>query len=189
MSYQVHTTLGIILRRIALESDAVYVILTSDFGIIYAKAVGVRKITSKLRFSLQQYFLSRISVIRAKHGFKITSASFEDNYFKVDSKIRKDAIANISKILEKFILSDEKHQEIFIVINAGFKLILQSSEDDVRTIESLILLSVLFHLGYVDLGVLDKKLLMPSLEILDDAKNNITEIIKIVNKGLSSASM
>lgn len=189
MSYHIHTTEGIILRRVALETDAMYVILTFDFGIVYAKAVGIRKINSKLRFSLQQYFLSSVSFIKSRKGFKITSASFIQNLFDNSSKIRKNALFNICKVLEKFILSEEKHEEIYISAKEGLLLLNRVGDDDVKTVEALTLFSILYHLGYIDSSLFDIRFLKPQYDILNDAKVKLSEIIEAVNKGLSLSNL
>ncbi len=189
MSYHIHTTEGIILRRVPLENDAVYVILTSDFGIVYAKAVGVRKVNSKLKFSLQQYFLSSISFIKSRRGFKITSASFIENLFDNSSKIKKKALFNICKILEKFILSEEKNEQIYKSVREGLLMLNKVDDKDVLVVEAIILLSVLFHLGYVDLSSFDSRFLVPNFDILDQAKTEINTIVKMVNNALSLSNL
>ncbi len=192
MSYQIYTTDAIILKRIVLDTDAFFVLFTLDFGLIYAKAISVRKVNSKLRFSLQQYFYSSISLVKGKSGFKITSAIFKDNLIKKDlSSVYKKAIANICKTVERLVSGQEKHPELFNILKDGFLKINDSKTEDVVFIEALILLLVLYHLGYVDMKYFDQRLALGIFdkEIIEISKQSYNDIIKTVNKGLSESQL
>lgn len=192
MSYQIYTTDAIILKRITLETDAVYVLFTLDFGLIYAKAVSVRKSSSKLKFSLQQYFYSNVSLVKGRSGFKITSAIFYENFLNNSiSKTSKVAVANICKTLERLVSGQEKHSQLFEIVKKGLFKLTSVSVDDVPFVEIMIILLILYHLGYVDMASFDQNILNASFdeETILIVKNSYVQILKTVNKGLSESHL
>jgi len=75
VSYHIYTTRGIVLsERPVREADRIYTIITRDLGLVQATALGVRKEASKLRGALEPFVLSKISLVRGKEHWRITSA-------------------------------------------------------------------------------------------------------------------
>ena len=57
MSHEIHKTEGFVLgSRPIREADKYFFIYTKDFGLIGAMAKGIRKLDSKLRFHLQDFY-------------------------------------------------------------------------------------------------------------------------------------
>lgn len=74
MSYQHYTTEGVILKREnRSENDAVYIVFTEMFGLVVAHATGIRLLKSKLRFVLQVGNRVRITFVRGKTLWRITT--------------------------------------------------------------------------------------------------------------------
>ena len=67
--YRIYETEAVILSSTSIsEVSRVYTLLTRDFGIILARAEGVRKSSSKFRYVLQNLSLASLSLVRGK-GF------------------------------------------------------------------------------------------------------------------------
>lgn len=165
MSYHIYTTKGIVLSERAVgEADRIYSILTRDLGKLQARAIGVRKNTSKLRGNIEPFSLSLISFIKGKDYWRLTSAQFLQNISASPS------IARPLSLIEKLVQGEEPHPELFDAVER-FTL---SSEPDDEMFEIRLVSQVLFHLGYLkeaDLA-LDKKAL-----------------IKAINNGLQSSHL
>ena len=74
--HHIYHTEGIILEsRNFDEAGKYYFIFTRDFGMILASAQGVRKISSKLRFVLQDFAYLKIDLVKGKDFWKVTNAS------------------------------------------------------------------------------------------------------------------
>lgn len=87
MSHEIYTTKGYIISSEGKsESDKNFFILTKDLGLIRATAQGVRKIESKLRYSLQDFSFSEISFVMTKAGWRITSASILESSKKCNER-------------------------------------------------------------------------------------------------------
>ena len=74
--HHIHHTEGIILgSKNYGEAGKYFFIFTRELGMIYASAQGVRKITSKLRFILQDYAYVKIDLVAGRDFWRVTSAS------------------------------------------------------------------------------------------------------------------
>ncbi len=74
--HHIYHTEGIILGSKAYgEAGKCYYIFTKDLGMIFASAQGVRKISSKLRYVLQDFSYIKLDLVRGKDFWRLTSAS------------------------------------------------------------------------------------------------------------------
>ena len=165
MSYHIYTTNGIVLSERAIgEADRIYSILTRDLGKLQARAIGVRKNTSKLRGNIEPFSLSAISFVKGKSYWRLTSAEFIQNI---------SALPNIARpfsLIEKLIQGEEPHPELFDVVEQ-FALSPQPSDE---MFEIRLVSQIFFHLGYLKKADLDL-----------DKKT----IIKAINNGIQSSHL
>ena len=156
MSYHIYTTKGLVLaERPKREADRIYSLLTRDFGLVQAIALGVRKEESKLRGALEPYVFSMVSLVRGKEYWRITSAESIKNISP--SQI----VARPLALIEKFVQGEVAHPELF---DAVWEAIF-SPESDKEIFEIRIVSQILFHLGYLketDLA-LDKRSLIKAI--------------------------
>lgn len=154
MSYHIYTTEGIVLRQSPLrEADRIYSIFTEELGLISATANGVRKESSKLRGSLEPLSLSKISLVKGREYWRITSAIYERT-------IPRDFVQPFS-LLEKLVRGEERNPELFQIIVDSIR---QHKEHD-QMFEPHLVSRILYHLGYMrreDLN-LDKKNLIQAI--------------------------
>ena len=77
-----YVTRGIVLSRgAARESGLMLTLLTEDFGLVRAKAEGLRKPGAKLASALQTLCESDVTLVRGKDGWRITGALLVENRF------------------------------------------------------------------------------------------------------------
>jgi recombinational DNA repair protein (RecF pathway) len=147
MSHEIYTTKGYIISSEGKsESDKNFFILTKDLGLIRATAQGVRKIESKLRYSLQDFSFSEISFVMTKAGWRITSASILES----SKNVTKDEVkVKTLRLLKKLWGTDEVNENLFNEIRSAFDFIDNEIEkSEVKSIEALLVLKILSHLGY-----------------------------------------
>src|SRR5665647_3683275 len=107
--HHIYHTEGIILgSRNYGESGKFYYIFTRDLGMIHASAQGVRKMSSKLRFVLQDFSYVKIDLVAGKNIFRVTSAS-KTNLLEQITKKREvfQVLVNISKLLKRLLAGVE----------------------------------------------------------------------------------
>lgn len=191
MSYHIYTTEGLILsQRASGEADRIYSILTEEFGLVRAKAGGVRKEVSKLKASLEPLSFSTISFVRGKEYWRITSASLESNLAK-EFGGEKDLLVSLSQVfalLEKLVVGESAHPELLDIISEALRFARSNTpeKEDVKILEIWMVLNILYELGYVSDSeytsiVLEKKL---SSEVLETIKQNKEKNVEIINAGI-----
>lgn len=143
MSYHIYTTKGIILSsRPVREADRLYSVLTRDLGLIRATALGVRKGESKLRGSLEPFALSKISLVRGKEFWRITSAEVLENI------PNKPEVARPLQLLEKLVQGESHHVELFDMVEK----FLTKEKGEKEEFETQFVANILFELGYLKKG-------------------------------------
>lgn len=142
------------------EADRVYSILTRDFGLVRASALGVRKEASKLRGALEPVSLVRISLVRGKEYWRITSVELIEKIDPLPEILRPLAL------LEKLVQGEAPNQELFDT------LIYQSICEGVS--EEKFVAGILFHLGYLKEA---------------DLKLEKKSLIKAINEGLEQTHL
>lgn len=156
MSYHIYTTKGLILSVWPhKEADRIYSILTRDFGLVRAVALGVRKEASKLRGSLEPYSISTISFVKGREFWRITSAQTIEKIYP------KPEVARPLVLIERLVQGESAHPELFDVIDKY----LTSKETMDEEFETKLVAQILFELGYLkkeDL-TLDKKALIQAI--------------------------
>lgn len=149
MSYQHYTTEGVILKRENRgENDAVYVVFTETLGLIIVHASGIRLLKSKLRFVLQSGNLVRITVVRGKTLWRVTTCSL---MYSVPIDVQA-VLLRFYKLLRTHLVFDEpvahiyNHLRSFLVIDRNVYMQIQT----LRTAEIVTTARILSSLGMLD---------------------------------------
>ncbi len=143
--YPKHHTRAIILRTYPLkEADKGFVLFTEKFGVLHAKAIGLRKETSKLRYKLSGHILVSLTVIQGKSGWRIVEVS---NCAPLSSNIGLQALGKILKLIlyispkEDPMVSVEIFDDVYnYILNKDF----DSTEKTLR-----LAVKIMKSLGYV----------------------------------------
>ncbi|MEK7652671.1 MAG: DNA repair protein RecO [Patescibacteria group bacterium] len=188
--YKIYTTEGLIIEsRIFGESNKIYFILTRDFGLIKATAQGVCKTESKQKFGLQTLSFSKISLVKGKEIWKITSAISLENVFSnlKGEKNKLNVFIRIVSLIRKLLLEEEKEPIFFDVVKSLYKFLKTenaNNKDKLSSAELLTVMKILHTSGY--LGE-NKNFgdLLDTNDFSDETMNNIKrikrEMLKEVN--------
>src|SRR3989338_5144856 len=102
--HHIYHTEGIILGSKNFgEAGRHYSIFTRDLGMIHASAQGVRKMSSKLRFVLQDFSYLKIDFVKGKDFWRITSASKTNKLENLSKPAIFEVFVNISKLLKRLL--------------------------------------------------------------------------------------
>ncbi len=196
MSYNIYTTRGIVLSaRPIREADRLYSILTRELGLIYARALGVRKEVSKLRSGLEPISLSDFSLVKGQTHWRLTSSKLDTSMLTMERSKKRIAlsIARALALLEKLVQGEEKHPELFDAVEQVFLFAKSSGvlNEDGEAIELILVSRILFHLGYLPEKDVPHGFIKGDLnkEILEEAIKEKKLIIKAVNLGLEAANL
>ncbi|MBX4198778.1 DNA repair protein RecO [Candidatus Parcubacteria bacterium] len=177
MAHHVYTTEGVVLAlRPMREADKLVVVLTRDLGLIHAGARGLRKRDSKLASILLEMALVKVSLVRGKNTWRITTAGLVRDAGS-ELRGRKDALRSlysVGTLLMRLVRGEEKHPELFHEFNASALKLLDDKETEVSDWETGTVSRILFRLGYLDKDSLD----LPR-----------AELIKAINQGLKESGL
>jgi DNA repair protein RecO len=194
MSYHIYTTDGIILKRTTFgEANVLLYILTSDFGLIIASAQAARLSSSKLRPALQEFTSNSVSCVKGKNGWKVTNVTEKENFFYSCPKYCHKILFQTASLLLKMIPGESPHKEIFQIVKSGFEFLKTVDREDVQDFEILLVLRVLYNLGYVE----DKSETIGFLKdnekwdgaILMDVLKKKKQLVSVINKALKESHL
>ncbi len=154
MAHHVYQTEALVLRGASSgESDRFVDVFTRELGFVRAVAQSARKERSKMRYSLQDHTHLDISLVRGRLVWRITGTREIQNFYYAfeDEPQKRILLGKINNLLRRLLHGEEKNEALFESVLAFFLFLLRESvkEKDVRNIECLIVLRILYHLGYV----------------------------------------
>lgn len=191
MSYHIYTTEAIILKRSPVgEGNILLSILTHDFGLIVASVQSARLEKSKLRPSVQEYSLVNISCVKAKGGWRVVDSSVIKSFFSTVDISSQDILVKVCNLLLKMMPEEGKHSEIFDTVESGFETLNYNQNKNI--IECLLVLRILYYLGYVSPDGISEFLISSSLwdlKTLSLVGDKKPSIIKLINNGLSASHL
>lgn len=194
MSYHIYTTEGIILKRAPFgEANLLLYILTADLGLIIASARSARVSASKLRPALQEYAHVTVSCVKGKGGWKVTNVASIENYFFESPEYAHKVLAQVVTLLIKMMPGEASQPVVFSLVKNAFSELKNIKREKLESFEMLVVLRVMFELGYVAKNELLSNFLDKmqdwSLEVVDSVENNRKDILFIINKALKESQL
>jgi DNA repair protein RecO len=169
------------------EAGKFLLLFTKDFGMIGAVAQGIRLTQSKLRYHIQDFNLSMVSIVRGKEVWRLTGAheiesENEDELSQLQIKIL--------KLLKRLLHGEEKNEKLFEIVEELYKNKIKKDEEDL--VECLIVLRVLNTLGYIknteELSIfLENKYI--TAELIELIKQKKMAIIDVINSALKESQL
>lgn len=136
------------------EANRLFCIFTRDLGMIYGSAQGVRNISSKLRYSLQDFSFSEISMVKGKNLWKVTNAAALDNFYLSlrDEPEKLRLFSRVFSLLKKLLAGEEKNDKLYGLLLGAVGFLCDSGEmkpADLKNFECILVLRILRNLGYL----------------------------------------
>ncbi len=192
--HHIYHTEGIILgSRNYGEAGKYYSIFTRDLGMVYASAQGVRKMSSKLRYIMQDFAYLKIDLVKGKDLWRVTSASktcLLEDISKKPARLR--VFANIARLLKRLLAGEDANEKLFQDVLRGlFVLEKIESSEDLRNIEAILVLRILKNLGYIgEDKALDILVESPFEDsIIFEASKSRSKILSEINKALKETHL
>lgn len=163
--HHIYTTKAIIIKSFPIgEANKYYFCLTEDLGFIQASAQGVRLDKSKLKGHLQEFCLVKLSLVKGKNVWRIVGVETIENGNFIKDVDKLIAIKNIFYLLLRLLHGEEKNISLFETIESFYLFLLKNelSKSNIQNLETIIVLRVLYHLGYFK----------ETFELIEFVKNN-----------------
>jgi len=192
--HHIYHTEGIILSsKNSGEAGKYYALFTRDLGMVYASASGVRKMSSKLRYILQDYSLVKVDLVRGKDFWRLTSATKSNNLEEVTKNTKTLAVVTrVAKLLKRLLAGEDANEALFLDVVSGLTILEKcKTGEETRNIEVVLVLRILGHLGYIGEGENVESLIKSPFEqslVFEVAKSR-PEILNQINKALKETHL
>jgi len=170
MAYATYTTNALVCGTFDKNTaDRSYLLFTREAGMLYADARSAREERSRQRYSLQDFTLVRVSLVKGKGGWKVGSIQALHNFYhEAADQAARGSVVSVFRLLRRFFKGEEPAPELFdYVVQAIETLVLAQVERSF--LQMLVQVHILAELGYVDSQLLPHALHNRSLESLDTA--------------------
>lgn len=192
--HHIYHTEGIILgSKNYGETGKYYSIFTRDLGMVYASAQGVRKMSSKLRFILQDFSYIKVDLVQGKDFWRITSASKTNSLDQLSKNLGTfGVLSNVANLLKRLLAGIEPNEALFKDLLNGLH-ILEKTEtpEDLRNIEAIIVLRILNNLGYIGGDDVMQNLVKSPFEenLIFEVSKSRREVLHQINKALKETHL
>ena len=192
--HHIYHTEGIILgSKNSGEAGKYYSIFSKDLGMIYASAQGVRKMSSKLRFVLQDFSYLKIDLVQGRDFWRVTNASKTNKLEKITKNTRTFAVfANIARLLKRLLAGVEPNQALFTDLIHGLSILEKSeTREDLLNIEAIMVLRILNNLGYIGENEVLRDLIKSPFEenLVFEVSQNRAKVLHQINKALKETHL
>lgn len=166
-------------------------LFTRDFGMLRATAQGLRYLKSKLRYSLSDFSLAHVSLVRGKEFWRvITAFKRADTMTDIPGKEAREALFHIFALLRRLLQGEEAHPELFKIVEEAFAALKNGA--DPAAVEELSVLRILFLLGYVKDDASLRTLVETSgfsEDIIKQSSNQRKTVITEINRALAASHL
>ena len=179
--------------EISGEAGKRYALLTRELGLVYAQATGVRKISSKLRFILHDFAYVKADLVQGKNFWRITSASSTGQLERIVKRWDTlQVFANIAALLKRLLPAQGENSKLFADLIQGLIALEQSeTAEELRNIETIVVLRMLADLGYIGEGDSIKNFVTSPLEagLVYKVSAARREILRHINQALRASHL
>ncbi len=189
MSYHIYQTEGIIFdKRDVGEADRIFSVLTKEFGKIDAIAQGIRRVESKLRYSMSIFSHVRLGLVASRTFWRIVDAEELNGWANIRKSPEKSAaVFRIAELINRMVKGQEPDAALWEEAKSAFLFLEQyesgQDEKNLQIFELLTQLRILSRLGYV---AEHEKWLNLQLE---EAQKMKPLIISVINKALQESQL
>lgn len=147
-----YETSAIVLGRSPLaESAALIALLTEEFGLVRARAEGLRKPGAKLAHALQTFDLSEVTLVRGKEGWRLSGALLSEHLFAKLPASARERAGRANGLFLRLMHGEGGDPALFSLWRDFLQLLSELSEEEQDAAECFFALKLLRHLG-VDAG-------------------------------------
>jgi DNA repair protein RecO len=176
MAYATYTTNALVCGAFDRNTaDRSYLLFTREAGMLYASARSAREERSRQRYSLQDFTLVRVSLVKGKGGWKVGSIQALHNFYhQAPDQAARGSVVSVFRLLRRFFKGEESAPELFDYIVHALEQV-STAQPERAFLQMLIQVHILAELGYVDNQVLPKALQNRTLASLDTTHYSETD--------------
>ena len=154
MSHTIYTTEAIVIKsRNQGEANRYIYLLTADLGLVRAVAQGVRLQKSKLKFGLQEGLVVRVSLVRGREVWRITSVAVVQSLLPEPATVGEyQFLGKVCSLVARLVSDEEVNHPLYINLKTNLSGLtaLRAYPHLTGAYELHTVLSLLSILGYID---------------------------------------
>ncbi len=149
--HQLFVTEGIVLNKRPFgEANTLSTILTRDMGLVRAAARSTRVEQSKLRFGLEPLTHGRFTFVRGRHEWKLIGVEDVSRALLAPTASARRASGRVARLMMRLVSGEEPVVALYDSVLPGMRSLTgAASEEEEASIECVLVLRILSHLGYL----------------------------------------
>ena len=194
MHHIYHTEAFVLGTRQAGEDSKTITLYATGLGLVYARAQGVRKLSSKLRYTLQNFSYAKVDLVRGKEIWRITTAvPLHSNSDILAYPEREQVVARVSSLVTRLVTGEEHNDEIFLLLMSMCETLrstLLLDEKYCAKIELYYVARILMTLGYLSRNAYE--FISDDVVAIPEALNDVSyrqKLTKEINEALSLSQL
>ena len=190
MYQKYHTEALVLGSRESGEADRTMLLFTRDFGLVRARASAVRSERSKMRYALQSYTFSTVSLVKGKRGWRVAGATAQKI---ATGDVRGVAtFGRIAELVLRLVHGEEVSAYIFEALLEAHRALMQEKADTFGMIEIVCVARILFALGYISDEALKTALFTHTAytgESLLEAETMKDKLLSSINRAIAETQL
>lgn len=183
MRHKYHTQ-AVVLSRIPIKESAVLLtLLTEEFGLIRARAEGLRKEGAKLAHALQTLDRCEVTLVRGKDGWRLSGALLEQHVAATLTPAARERAGRLAHLMFRLVPDDSGDTALFPLYARLLDVLPSLSESQQDTAECYTALTLLRMLG-LDTGEAPKEGEYP--ELTEEARRTL---VLRINHGITASGL
>lgn len=179
-----YTTDALVLARTPLaESASLVTLLTEEFGLVRARAEGLRKPGAKLAHALQTLDRSEVTLVRGKEAWRISGALLTNHLFQSLDRNARLRAGRVNGLLLRLVHGEANDPILFTIFTHFLHVLPELSEEAQDAAEVITALKMLSVLG-LDAGSIPEH---ETYEPLSETTRR--ELVMRVNRGIQASGL
>jgi len=189
MYQKYHTDALVLATRESGEADKNIALYTRDFGLVWARASAIRSESSKMRYALQLFARSNVSLVKGKSGWRAAGATALRAASTKRSRLA--TFARIAELTLRLVRGEDANPYLFDAL-AEAQDALAAGVAAPETIEIVCVARTLYALGYLSAEALGSTLLTHTayaMEHINEAESMREKLLSSINKAIAETQL
>ena len=192
MHHIYHTDAFVLTSRPHGEDSKTVALYTNELGLVWARAQAVRKLASKLRYTLQDFSFAKVDLVQGKEIWRITTAVPVHSYSEIRrDPLRERVLARVLSLVVRLCSGEESNDDVFTAIQDTYALLEQPlTQDEARNVELFSVSQLLIALGYLSRETfLEPATQPPTLPMQIEDPTFRKRLIEDINRALTASNL
>lgn len=178
----------VLTRYSAGEANTTLALLTSEFGLVRARAQGLRNSGAKLAPALQTLTECDAMLVRGKEGWRLSGAILADNWFRALRPSARERAGRMAALILRLVRGESADPALFDAFAGLLRALSTLPEEQEETAEIIAALAIVRALGLDD-GELSEHALAFNADALAALAPARRELVLRINRGLKASGL